>query len=412
MLVAAVCALLISSSLRAEEPPARPASVLEQMSRESQALYQDVQRGVVRLQLPPPKWLNEVAAKDNPIDKWAPQLTATVKQKLERDRQSAQQGKYNVVNAKITPTTPTTQPHAGDPEAGAGPQWQVTQEAGSNTVILQSTGAGAAIRIQTGGEVKDGRVIVGGQPQLSTQPAENFAPNNIGLIFDDAGHLLVPLYLEKETVGDGVRASVGDGPVVNATFVASDQQTNLTVLLLPPNSGKPVKLSAARPPDGALVMLLAPNSASARLMLWAGGERGVAGVVVDVDGSVFGFARYGQFLSAGACKPVVEELVKNGRVKRAVLGVMVREVPRDDPLRGQMAALGAQPALRVEQVNPDSAAAHADIKIGDLILSVAGESVGDPAAFAAAISNRSGKTSMRILREGKATDLTVEMKPQ
>jgi S1-C subfamily serine protease len=229
------------------------------------------------------------------------------------------------------------------------------------------------------------------------------------LIFDDAGHLLVPLYLEKETVGDGVRASVGDGPVLIATFVASDKQTNLTVLKLPANAGKPVKLSAKRPMDGAMVMLLAPNSDSAKLMLWTGGQRDIAGVVVGVDGAVAGFARYGQFLSAGACKPVVEQLVATGKVKRAMLGVTVREVQRGDPAREQSAALGNQPALRVEEVLPRSAAALADLHRDDLILTVDGEPVGDPASFAAAIANRSGKTPMRVLRAGNRVDVTVEL---
>lgn len=385
------------------------------MSRESEGLYQEVQSGVVRLQLPAPKWLNEVAARDNPVDKWGGQLAAQVKEKLEGDRKSARQGQYNVVHVRVTPTT---QPQNAEPgpsgQATPPAPWRVTQEAGGNTLVLESTGGGtpAAIQIQTGGEVQEGQVVVGGPPQLSLQPTSSFAPNNVGLVFDDKGDVLVPLYLEKETVGDGVRASVGEGPVVIATFVASDKQTNLTVLKLSARAGKAVKLGPTRPVDGALVLLLAPNSGSGKLMLWTGGQRDVAGVVVAVDGSVSGFARYGQFLCAGTCKPVVEQLVRTGKVKRAVLGVMVREVTRSDPAREQWAALGYQPALRVEEVRADSAAARGDLQHGDLILAVGGESVGDPASFAAVIANRTGKTPMRVLRAGKPMDVTVELLPE
>ena len=410
---AAACLVATISPAIAEEPPAASShSLLEQMNREAQGLYKDVRGGVVHLQLPPPRWLSEVAARDNPVDKWGGQLAEQVKQKLERDRQSAQQGKYNIVRAKINPTT---QPQSINASSDAAPApWRLTQEPANNTIVLESTGNGdpVAIQIQTGGQLRDGSVIVGGPPQLTLEPTSGFAPNNVGLIFDDAGHLLVPLYLEKETVGEGVRASVGDGPVLTATFVASDKQTNITVLQLPANAGKPVKLGASRPADGAMVMLLAPNSDSAKLMLWTGGQRDIAGVVVGVDGAVAGFARYGQFLSAGACKPVVEQLVATGKVKRAILGVTVREVPRGDPTREQSAALGNQPALRIEEVRPNSAAARAELHPNDLILTVDGEPVGDPAGFAAAIANRSGKTPMRVLRAGKRIDVTVELQAE
>jgi S1-C subfamily serine protease len=74
--------------------------------------------------------------------------------------------------------------------------------------------------------------------------------------------------------------------------------------------------------------------------------------------------------------------------------------------------LGQKPALRVEDVRRGSAAAEAGIQRGDLILSIAGLTVGDPASFAAAIANKSGKTPLTILRSGEVIELSVELKPQ
>ncbi len=417
--------LFFTATMRAEETKSEPKpstshALLQQMDRETQSLYMEVQGGIVRLQLPAPKWLSEVAAKDNPVDKWRDQLAEQVKEKLERDRLSAQAGQYNFVAARITPTPHPAEvemdPHSVSTTAPAPPDapWRITQFAGNNTLVFESTGSGnpASIQINTGGALENGQIVAGGTPILSLQAAGMFVPNNVGLVFDDRGHVLVPLYLEKETVGAGVRASVGEGPVVTAAFVAADKQTNLTVFRLSGKTFKPVRLGEKRPTDGSLVMLLAPNSGSAKLMVWTGGQRDVAGVTVAVDGSVSGFARYGQFLSAGACKPVVEQLVQYGRVKRAVLGVSVREVPRSDPAREQWDELGIQPALRVEDVRPGSAAAQGDLQKGDLILTVANDQVGDPSSFAAAIANRSGKTTLHILRAGRLLDLTVELLPE
>src|SRR5439155_2283892 len=129
---------------------------------------------------------------------------------------------------------------------------------------FESTGQAntpTAIQIHTGGEREpDGRINPGGNAQMVLAPTGNFAPNNVGLVIDSAGHVMVPLFLEKETVGDGVRVSVGDGPVESATFVASDRQTNLTVLKLPETSGEraAIHLADARPAEGSLVLLLAP----------------------------------------------------------------------------------------------------------------------------------------------------------
>jgi hypothetical protein len=411
-------------------PPVVPApteshALLEQMSRESEALYRDVQKGVIRLQLPPPRWLNELAAKDNPVDKWGHQLSGPVRATLEDERKGAQSGRYRMFGTRITPTTQpdhVQQQESGveevdpvEPPPGAansdGP-WKIIQDAGSNTTILESRG-GAAVQIQTGGAVENGHVAVGGPPVLTLQRSGTFAANNVGLLFDDAGHVLVPIYLEKETVGDGVRASAGaEGPVTNATFVASDRQTNVTILQLPPGTGRPVRLASTKPGDGSLVLLLQPGGGSARLMTWTAGQRDVAGVVVSVDGSVAGFARYGQFLAAASCKPVVEQLVQFGKVKRAVLGLVIREVGRGDPARERWATLGSAPALRVEDVKPGSAAEKAGLRRGDLILRAGDDAVGDPATFGAAISGRSGPICFHLLRSGAETDVTVDLKPE
>src|SRR5829696_7910361 len=57
-------------------PAAGTRPLLEQLTRETQALYGGVQRGVLRVQLPPPRWLDEGAGReasvdqDNPLNKY------------------------------------------------------------------------------------------------------------------------------------------------------------------------------------------------------------------------------------------------------------------------------------------------------------------------------------------------------
>src|SRR5690242_8656995 len=64
---------------RAQAPPTtRPA--LDQLNRETQALYAQVQTGVYRVELPAPRWLNAYAMA--PINKWDQKLDPEVRRQL------------------------------------------------------------------------------------------------------------------------------------------------------------------------------------------------------------------------------------------------------------------------------------------------------------------------------------------
>jgi S1-C subfamily serine protease len=154
-------------------------------------------------------------------------------------------------------------------------------------------------------------------------------------------------------------------------------------------------------------MFLSPNSGVGRLMIWTN-ELKDWGVVVSMDGAIYGFARQGQFLLAAGCKPAVDQLAKDGQVRRAKIGVGIAEVAQNDPARESDPVLGTQPAVRVNEIAANSAAAGAGLKVGDLILQLNDQPVGDPHSFAAAMSEPSGKTSVKLLRDGREQTLTLE----
>jgi hypothetical protein len=257
-----------------------------------------------------------------------------------------------------------------------------------------------------------GELQPAGNAVMSFQAVGGFAPNNVGLVLDDVGHVLVPLYLEKETVGEGVKVAVGNNNIVTrATFVASDRPSNLTVFQLPDAAGHPIKVAPSKPADGSMVILLAPNAGTAKLMLWAGEKSDLMGVVCSVDGGVSGFARgNGQFLAAAACKPVVDQLIQYGHVKRAALGMVVAQVGPSDTAREQWPLLGNHPALRVQEVSTGGAADKAGLRRGDVLLSLAGQEVGDPSSLASALAGRGGSTPVKLLRNGEPLDLHVDLK--
>jgi S1-C subfamily serine protease len=203
--------------------------------------------------------------------------------------------------------------------------------------------------------------------------------------------------------------SIGDGRWTTATFLASDPQADLTLLQLNRHiETKPATISPDNPAPGTLLLVMSLNPAANRLAVWEGWDPDIS-TLVNIDGSIAGFTKGGHFLSAGACEPVVQELMAHGFVHRAFLGVVVEGVPSDDPARQQNLTLGATPALKIDQVIPGSAADRAGLLQLDLILSLGGQSVGDPEDFAAAIANRRGNTQMLILRNGQKHLVNVDL---
>src|SRR5437868_9906530 len=101
-IIFAVAVLATACALQADTYP-----MLEQLNRETQSLYRDVQTGLVRVQLPTPKWIRDEAAKDDPLRKWGNVIDPKVKEKIDQQRNEvAQKG----IGQKLEPVIigPTT----------------------------------------------------------------------------------------------------------------------------------------------------------------------------------------------------------------------------------------------------------------------------------------------------------------
>ena len=403
--IAATAAGVLGMSLAAPLP-AETYPLLEEINRQTQSLYQDVQAGVVRVQLPVPRWVRDAAAKDDPTDKWDKVVDPKLKQNLERHREELLKTGRRL-DVTITPSR-----SAGPATAPANPldsSWKMIPSPDGKEIVLESrgdAGGGSAIVIHAGSE--NGAAVA---PNLRLRPPPGtFAPNNIGLLLDEAGHMLIPLYIERETIGEApVRIMIADAEST-ATFVGSDEKTNLSILKLSRPLGRPVKMSNARPGDGAMVMLLNPNNGSGRLALWTGGQRDY-GVVVCMDGSVAGIVRFGQFLGGPACQPVIDQLIKLGKVERAILGVRLTEVHPEDPLRQRNLHLSDRPALAVDEVTPGSLAEAAGLKRGDFILALDHHPVGDLTTWAG-LCARPAESKLTVLRGGKTVEVPINLQPQ
>lgn len=384
-----------------------PRSMLEQLNRECQELYHGLQGGMLRVQMPPPKWVTDVARRERDDRFGKYNIDESVK------RQLLENHTVRRVSVQSRPPDAATQPAAASRQG----------------VLIVVPAGPEDVR-----EAPGGRMEMPRNPQIPVNAG--FAPNNVGLLLDEQGHVLVPLFVEREALADQpIRLTGPDGELTNARFVGSDQQTNLTVLKLGATAapgvaaardpkrqpaGKPVRLSTRKVEDGALVLYIATGDGSGRLGLWNGGAGGVSevptprdfGIVVGIDGQVLGISRYGQFLSGSACQLIVNHLIRYGSVKRATLGVILGELEKDHPLRRQQPLLlGDRPAVRVNQVMKGSPADKAGLREGDLLLALAGDpdAVKNVPTIAAAIAARDGQTPLRVLRKGEVIEVTVDL---
>jgi serine protease Do len=140
------------------------------------------------------------------------------------------------------------------------------------------------------------------------------------------------------------------------------------------------------------------------------------GPLLNISGEVVGIntavSRFGQGIAFSVpidmVKQRIEELKQHGRVARGWLGISMQPVDEDLAL-----ALGIEEptGALVAMVHEGTPAAEAGLKAGDLVLSLAGEPVGDSNALLHAVGgHRPGdRVALEVLRKGKTRTIQVTL---
>ena len=232
----------------------------------------------------------------------------------------------------------------------------------------------------------------------------------------------------QHVVADAERVAVHlAGRRVRARVVGSDAGTDLALLRLPPRRARqlatlPLGRSAGvRPGDTAVALgnpygltrtvtagvvsavgrrITAPDGSPIRDVIQTDaainpGNSG--GPLLDVEGRVIGVIAQSRGDGLGFAVPVdtlrrvAPQLVRHGEVRRAYLGVTT--------------TAGASGGARVVEAAPGAPADRAGLRDGDVIVSVAGQRVGGPAALAEEIERRRpGRRVLIELRRGSRTE--------
>lgn len=144
------------------------------------------------------------------------------------------------------------------------------------------------------------------------------------------------------------------------------------------------------------------------------------GALVDAEGRLIGvptfiFSRSGGNQGVGFAVPVnqaravMNQLIKDGKVTRGFLGVM----PRD--ITPELAAKFHAPensGVLISEVEENSAAEEAGIRVGDVITEVNGKSVPDSRRFRLGVSQSvpGAKVELKLLRDGKTKVVKATLK--
>ncbi|MFT5681204.1 MAG: S1-C subfamily serine protease [Myxococcota bacterium] len=250
-----------------------------------------------------------------------------------------------------------------------------------------------------------------------------------GIAWSTDGQVLTAAHLLRRR--RAVQVTLPDGTSHEAEVVGVDWQSDLALLKIDATLTPPTWSDGEGLAVGNLAVTVGRSSRGPRATLgmisalggpWrtpSGGEvdrfidvdaslpsTSSGGLLLDVDGGALGMTthaltRRGATLPVSALRTLVARLA-NGDLKRGYLGVGVQSVELSAEAAGQ------EHGVLINSVSADSAAAVAGLMVGDVLLSIAGHPLSDPAALHAALAGRVGDaTEVRYLRGGVVQTGTV-----
>lgn len=264
-----------------------------------------------------------------------------------------------------------------------------------------------------------------------------------GVIIDASGLIITNAHVVADA--DEVMVQLADGRQFKGTDIKIDEQTDLAVLRIKANGNLPfAKLGdSSKMAIGDWVLAVGhpfelEHTVSAGIISGTkrtlpSGKRAEylqtdaainpgnsGGPLVNLDGEVIGintaiasnnggYQGVGFAIPSNQAKWVTTQLKDRGEVSRAYLGVAIEDVTAD--LAAQLGTPVGQGAL-VNEVYPDTPAAKAGIRDGDVILSFAGEKVTNRSSLQQIVERSpiDSKQKAELLRDGKPVTVSVDVK--
>jgi serine protease Do len=148
-----------------------------------------------------------------------------------------------------------------------------------------------------------------------------------------------------------------------------------------------------------------PGNSGGPLVNSHGEVIGINTFLISASGS---FSGMGFAIPTQIAKPVVDTLLKDGKIEHARIGVGINDVT---PENAEFFHLENASGALVSQVEPDSPGSKAGLKVGDVITELNGKKVDSSGQLQAAVSTErpGNKITLAILRDGKSMSLPVTL---
>lgn len=272
-----------------------------------------------------------------------------------------------------------------------------------------------------------------------------------GVIVDAEGHILTNDHVVGDAVADGLRVTLADGRVHQATIVGLDPTTDLAVIVLddPPADlvpaalgdsdeveiGEPVMavgnplgldstvttgiVSALDRPvstsDGRSQVVtnaiqidaaVNPGNSGGPLFDASGEVIGITSSIASLSqgGGTAGSIGLGFAIPANLADRIGAELIEDGSAEHAFLGVSLSD--------GTATADGTtRRGAVVEEVGDGSPAAEAQLQVGDVVVAIDGDPVNGAESLTAFVRERTAgaEVSLTVVRDGESLDVVVRL---
>ena len=148
-----------------------------------------------------------------------------------------------------------------------------------------------------------------------------------------------------------------------------------------------------------------PGNSGGALVNARGELMGINTFLISPSGT---FSGMGFAIPSQMAQPIAEKLIRNGKVEHARMGVSISDVTPENAKFFDMKK--AEGAL-ITQVQPNSPAASAGLKTGDVITAINGKSVSDASELQMAVGLMSpgDKANLTIARNGSTEDKTITL---
>jgi len=308
--------------------------------------------------------------------------------------------------------------------------------------VVKITTSTKAKRVNTAGQVPPGfehpmfRQFFGGR-QFETPPQAGLGS---GVIISADGYIATNNHVIQGA--DEVLVTMDDGRELKAKVVGRDPQTDIAVIKVEAKDLPSVTFADSSSIEVGDRVLAIGNpfgigeTVTTGIVSAKGRRPGIGleyedfvqtdaainpgnsgGALVDVQGRLVGIntailSRSGGFQGVGLAVPanlvqhVADNLVKNGKVVRCYLGVQTQDLT---PAIAESLDVKSNKGALVAGVEPNTPAAKAGLKAGDVIVSVNGQAVEDShrLSFTVGAVNPGTKLDLEVLRDGKTKKLTA-----